>query len=162
MALDAFIKIDGIEGESTDDRHPGWIEVISFETAQKQRISSTASSAGGASAERTDFKDFTFAKLIDKSSPLLSVACAEGRHFDSITIELCRAGTEKVKYYSYKLSNCMISKITSGGGRGEFPSEVLDINYGKIEWVYVQQNREGGGSAGQIAACWDLQRNCKA
>ena len=30
MAFDAFVKIDGIEGESTDEKHAGWIEVISY------------------------------------------------------------------------------------------------------------------------------------
>jgi type VI secretion system secreted protein Hcp len=61
-----------------------------------QKVSDTASSAGGASAERSDVSDFTITKLLDKSSPLLALACAEGRHIDTIAIELCRAG--KVNY----------------------------------------------------------------
>jgi type VI secretion system secreted protein Hcp len=66
MAFDAFVKIDGIEGESTDDMHQGWIEIQSFGASHSQSISNTASSAGGATAERADFHDFAFEKLLDK------------------------------------------------------------------------------------------------
>lgn len=161
MAFDAFIKIDGIDGESTDDKHQGWIEVISCGVSVKQMISSTASSVGGASAERADFNDFNFTKQIDKSSPKLALACADGTHINTITIEFCRAGTEKVKFMEYKLSNCLISEVAMAAG-GAFPTESVNINYGKIEWSYTQQKRAGGGPAGNIAAGWNLESNSKA
>lgn len=136
MSFDGFIKIDGIEGESTDDQHQGWIEALYFETEINQKISSTASSAGGASAERADFKDFIFTKYLDKASPKLALACAAGTHIDEIVVELCRAATDKLKYMSYKLRNCIISKIQTSGG-GNIPTELLNINFGKIEWCYI-------------------------
>ena len=46
MAFDAFIKIDGIEGESTDGKHPEWIEILSFGSGHSQSVSRTASSVG--------------------------------------------------------------------------------------------------------------------
>jgi type VI secretion system secreted protein Hcp len=95
MAFDAFIKFDGIEGESSDSKHIGWIEITSCDMEINQTISTTASSAGGAGAERADFSDLSFTKLLDKSSPMLAVACADGTHFNTVTIELCRSGTEK-------------------------------------------------------------------
>lgn len=58
MAFDAFIKIDGIDGESTDEKHTNWIEALDFGTGVRQKVSRTASSAGGASAERADFREF--------------------------------------------------------------------------------------------------------
>jgi len=161
MAIDAFVKIDGIEGESTDDKHAGWIETLSCNAKISQKISSTASSAGGASAERADFSDFSFVKQIDKASPKLALACASGTHIDTIIIELCRAGSEKIKYMEYKLSNCMISEVSMATA-GDFPTEEVNINFGKIQWCYTQQKRQGGGAAGNIAAGWDLQRNSAA
>lgn len=126
----------------------------------QQTISTTASSAGGAGAERADFSDLSFTKLLDKSSPMLAVACAAGTHFNTITIELCRAGTEKIKFMEIKLTNSIISSIALSAG-GDFPSETVTLAYGKIEWKYTQQSRNGGFSAGNVAAGWDLQRNCK-
>ncbi len=160
MAFDAFIKIDGVEGESTDDKHSGWIEALNYTTGVSQTVSATASSAGGASSERADFQDFTFSKQLDTASPKLALACADGSHIDKIIVELCRAGKEKVKFMEYKLTNCIVRNVATSGG-GDFPSEEVSINYGKIEWSYAQQKRQGGGAAGNVAAGWDLEKNCK-
>jgi type VI secretion system secreted protein Hcp len=99
MSFDAFVNIDGIEGESTDDKHPGWIEIQSFGAGHSQRPSETASNAGGASTGRVDFHDFSFEKLLDKATPKLALACADGSHINTIRVELCRAGTEKINIW---------------------------------------------------------------
>ena len=80
MAFDAFIKIEGIPGESTDDAHADWIEVLSYSCGVSQPASGSASSGGGASAERADFQDFSIVKALDKASPKLALACADGTH----------------------------------------------------------------------------------
>ena len=51
MALDGFIKIDGIPGESSDEKYADWIEILSFGTGVRQTVSGTKSSAGGATAD---------------------------------------------------------------------------------------------------------------
>lgn len=160
MAFDAFEKIDGIDGESTDEKRQEWIEIIDFGFGVRQTVSTAASSAGGASAERVDFREFKLRKLLDKASPKLTQACADGTHIDQIIVELHRAGTEKVKFMEYKLTNCLISQVATAGGRN-FPSETVHINFGKIMMVYSQQNRSGGGGSGNITAGWDLDKNCK-
>ena len=160
MSFDTFVQIDGIEGESTDSKHSGWIEATNYNTGVSQKVSTTASSAGGATAERADIKSFTFTKQIDSSSPKLFQACAAGTHFDKITIALHRAGgDDKVKFLEYELSNCIICDVSTNGG-GTFPSESVSINFGKIIITYAKQKREGGGLAGNISAGWDLQKNC--
>lgn len=160
MAFDGFIKLKDIKGESTDGKHDGWIEMTSCDMEINQTITKTASSVGGATAERADFSDFRFSKQLDKSSPLLSLACAAGTHFDKIVVELCRAGTEKIKFMEIRLSNSIISSI-SLSALDDFPSEIITLYYGKIEWAYTQQSRSGGYGAGNVAGGWDLQRNCK-
>lgn len=160
--FDCFVQVDGIDGESTDAEHSGWIEATSFGVAISQNISTTASSVGGASAERADFSEFTFSKLIGKTSPLLSLACASGIHIKSIVIELYRAGTEKIKFMEYKLSNCMITAIKTGAkGSRFFPSEHVSINFGKIEFTYTLQKREKGWAAGNVACGWNLEKNTR-
>jgi type VI secretion system secreted protein Hcp len=161
MAFDAFVKIEDIEGESTDDKHQGWIEVISYTTGVNQSASSTASSAGGGSAERANFAPFTFVKLLDKASPGLALACADGTHIDTITVQICRAGTEKLKFMEYKLSDCIISSVKTTGTGGDLPAESVSIAFGKILWAYTQQKRQGGSAAGNVAAGWNLMKNSK-
>jgi type VI secretion system secreted protein Hcp len=157
--IDAFMKIDGIEGESTDQKHTGWIEVLDFDFSIAQKVSRTACSAGGASAERSDFSEFAITKMLDKSSPLLALACAEGRHINSIVIELWRAG--KVKYMAYQLAHCLISEVSTHSD-GEFPEEEVSIDIGRFEMVYTQQSRSTGQALGQVAGGWDRTRNCRA
>lgn len=162
MAFDAFIKIDGVPGESTDDKHKDWIEVLSYSWGISQPKSASASTAGGASAERADFQDFSIVKALDKASPKLALACAQGKHIKEVKLELCRAGGDKVKYMEYKLSNCIISSVRRGGaaqGGETLPLEEVAFDYGKIEWTYTQQKREDGSGGGQVSANWDLQAN---
>jgi len=162
MAFDAFIKIDGVPGESTDDKHKDWIEVLSYSWGISQPKSASASTAGGASAERADFQDFSIVKALDKASPKLALACAQGKHIKEVKIELCRAGGDKVKYMEYKLTNAIITSVRRGGssqGGETLPLEEVAFDYGKIEWTYTQQKREDGSGGGQVSANWDLQAN---
>jgi len=164
MAFDAFLKIDGIDGESTDDAHADQIEVLSYSIGVIQTTSASASSGGGASAERADFQDFSIVKALDKASPKLAIACADGTHIGEIILELCRAGGDKLKYMEYKLTNCIVSSWQpsgSAGGDETLPLEDVSFNYGKIELTYTLQKRADGSGGGNVAAGWDLEKNVK-
>lgn len=160
MAFDTFVKIDGIDGESSDEKYSDWIEILSCDVKVAQKVSNTASSVGGASAERADFSDFGFVKQLDSASPKIAIACAAGTHIDTIVITFCRAGEEKIKFMEYRLTNCIISEVAMIA-QGDFPAEKVKINFGKIEWSYIKQRRAGGVAAGNIEGGWDRQRNCK-
>ncbi|MDR1227888.1 MAG: type VI secretion system tube protein Hcp [Azoarcus sp.] len=163
MAFDAFIKIDGIPGESTDDAHKDWIEVKSYHHKIEQPASATASSVGGASAERVNHAPFEFTHLLDKASPKLYDAANTGKHIKEITFELCRAGGDKVKYMEVTLEQALISTVEPGGSAAndedEFPSEKVSITYGRIKWKYTQQKRADGAGGGNVIAGWDLTAN---
>lgn len=159
MPFDAIVNISGINGESTDESHPGWIEVLAFGLGVRQKLSTTKSSAGGASAERADFRELVFKKLLDVSSAQLALACAQGRHIDSISLSLCSAGTDKMQFMEYELKNCMIWRVATSGGES-FPTETVRIDYGKIQWKYTLQNRTGGIPTGHLVTGWDRERNC--
>jgi type VI secretion system secreted protein Hcp len=164
MAFDAFLKIDGVPGESSDDKHKDWIEILSYSMGITQPTSGSASTSGGATSERAHFQDFSIVKALDKASPKIALACAGGDHIKSVIVELCRAGGDKVKYMEYKMSNCIISSFRPGGsahGGETLPLEEVSFNYGKIEWTYTQQKRADGAGGGQVAAGWDLQLNKK-
>lgn len=162
MAFDSFIKIDGIPGESSDDKHKDWIELISYDHRIEQPASSTASSVGGATAERVNHGSFNFVHQLDKATPKLLEACCTGKHIKEVTIEFCRAGGDKVKYMEIKLEQVLISAVTENGastGESGFPSETVSLSYGKIKWTYTQQKREDGSAGGNVSAGWDLTAN---
>jgi type VI secretion system secreted protein Hcp len=162
--FDSFLKIDGITGESTDDKHKDWIEVLSFSHGISQPTSATASSAGGATSARCDHADFTIAKQLDKASPKIYEHCSSGQHIKSVVVEMCRAGGDKVKYMEYKMGDVIISSVRPGGsakGADAVPSEEVSFNYGKINWTYTQQKRADGSGGGNVTGGWDLSANKK-
>lgn len=161
MAFDAFLKIDGIPGESTDEQHKDWIEIQSFSHLIEQPAQATASSAGGATAERVNHGVYEITHFLDKASPKIYEACCTGKHIKDITIELCRSGGDKVKYMEIKMEQVLISKVEPNGSANDtgFPSEKVSFSYGKIKWTYTQQKRADGAGGGNVSAGWDLTAN---
>jgi len=160
--FDAFLKIDGIPSECTDDKHKDWIEVLSYSQGISQLVSSTASSAGGAGSGRCQHSDFVVLKALDKASPKIYEACCKGTHIKEVIVELCRAGGDKLKYMEIKMEQVIISNVSpSGNGKGNesIPSESLSFNYGKIKWTYTQQKRGDGSGGGNVTGGWDLTAN---
>lgn len=160
MAFDAFLHIDTIEGESKDDRHKGWIEVLKYGLGKRQRIVRAPSSCGGACAGRADFLNLVIKKEIDTSTPLFSLACAEGRHIDKVKLDICRAGGDKMSFMQYRFRNCLIRLVSTLENQYQ-NLELVWIDYGAVQWDYTQQSRTTGGSMGHIVAGWNLQTNSK-
>ena len=142
MAFDAFIRIDGISRECNDDQHSDWIELLDYSLGVQQRVSAAAGNAGGASAGRADFTELGFSKRTDLATPQLALACADGTHIDTITIDLCRAGKEKVRFMQYKLSNCLISGFSTAGDDGELPVDYVIVNFGREVMILVRLRQE--------------------
>jgi len=161
MAFDAFLRVDGAPGESMDSNHKDWIEILSYHHGVLQPVSYSASTAGGAAAERANFTTFTITKQVDKSSPKLFEASFTGRHIKEIVIEVCRAGGDKQKFMEIKMEQVLISSYDhDGGGAGEFPTETVSFAPGKIYMTYSQQKRDDGVAGGNVACGWSLIGNC--
>ena len=164
MAFDAFLKIEGIDGESLDDKHKNWIEIQSYSMGVSQMGGGSRSSSGAASAQRADFSDFAVVKYLDKTSPKLFQHCADGKHIPTITLQLHRATGEKQKYMEYKLSDVIVSSYQPGGspqGGDALPVESVSFNFGKIELIYTATDQKTGKGAGDVAAGWSLVENKK-
>ncbi len=162
MAFDAFVKIDGIKGESTDDKHKDQIEIMSYSHGMSQPAS-VASATGGRTAERVNVQDFSVVKVLDNATPLLALACCDGRHISKVEIELCAAGGDKHPYMKYTMENVIVSSVRPGGsGKGgeAKPLEEVTFNFGKIRWEYTPMKPDGSAGSPQRAG-WDLETNKK-
>ena len=162
MAFDAFLKISTVPGESTDDKHKDWIEILSYSWGVSQATGSATSTGGARSAQRCDHQDFSITKVLDKASPKLFLACCKSEHVPSVTIELCRATGDKQKYMEYKLSDVLISSVRPGGAAQaseNLPLEEISFNYGKCELTYTATDHKTGKPAGDVKAHWDLAAN---
>lgn len=162
MAFDSFLKISTVPGESTDDKHKDWIEVLSFSWGVSQPSAGSRSSGGAGSSERANFQDFSIVKTLDKASPKLALSCAKGEHIPEVKLELCRATGDKQKYMEYKMNDVIVSGVRPGGaaqGSEALPLEEVSFNYGKIELVYTETDHGTGKPKGDVKGSWDLKAN---
>jgi type VI secretion system secreted protein Hcp len=166
MPFDAFMKIDGIDGESTDDKHQKWIELESYSHSIDQPSGGSRSTAGGGSTGRANFGNFNVVKVLDKADPKLALYVCEGTHCSEITIEICEAAGDKQKYMSYKLENCIVARVEHLGTTSKNAAEAQDrpkvrygFNVGKLTWTYTETDHTTGKPKGDMSANWDVTTN---
>ena len=160
MAGDMFLKVDGAPGESTDEKHDGWIEIDSWSYGYTQNVASGGRSTGGArTAEQVNISDVTIMKGMDKASPELFFLCCNGKHIPNVVIEVCRASEKKEKYWEIKLTDVLITSCQPSQGVGDIPRESVTFNPGKIEWIYTEMSHGPGKPGGPITHNWSLLKN---
>jgi type VI secretion system secreted protein Hcp len=159
-AVDYFLKIDGIKGESTDDKHKGEIDLESWSWGAMQ--TGTASHGGGAGAGKVSKEDFRFVKKTDKSSPNLMIACATGQHFKEALLTARKAGGGQQEFLTVKLSDLIVSSYnTEGAGHSDaIPMEHIGLNFTKLEMVYKEQKPDGTLGA-DVKQTYDFGANKK-
>lgn len=160
MSTDMFCKIEGIDGESTDDSHTDWIEILSYNHGVSQPISA-ASRTGGRTGGRATFQDFTITKTIDKATPDLNLYCCNGTHIPKVEVEICLATGDKHTFMKYELSDVIVSSVAPGGTADSAevkPLETVSLAYGTIKWEYTPIDNTGAPGAA-VDRTWDLQAN---
>lgn len=153
MAVDMFLKIDGIKGESNDAKHKDEIYVLSWSWGVTQAASSLAS-GGGMGAGRADCHDLSIQKLLDIASPLLVKSCASGKHIKDMLLTLRKAGEQQVEYTKMTLTDCLITSVQISAG-GDLPSESVSFKFAKIKLEYWPQDAKGK-LGGVVPYEWDV------
>jgi type VI secretion system secreted protein Hcp len=160
MAIDAYLQIDGIKGESQDSSHVGWIEITSAQWGVVQPKSATASTSGGHTAERAELRSIALTKLVDLSSPLFMQTCSAGKTLPKAKLEFMRADSDgkPVKYYEVELENVLIGSVDQAVHEGGLMHDQISLKFSKVKWKYTQQ-KISGGAGGNTAGGWDLASN---
>jgi type VI secretion system secreted protein Hcp len=160
MAIDVYLSIEGIKGESADSAHIGWIEVTSAQWGVKQPKSATASTAGGHTAERCEHKSIALTKLADLASPILMQTASAGKTIPKARLEFMRADGDgkPVKYYEVELENVLIGSMDQVVHPDSGLHDSFTLKFSKVKWKYTKQNI-GGGTGGSTTGGWDLATN---
>lgn len=147
--VDFFLKLDGVPGESTDDKHKGEIEVESFSWGESNQGS--AGHGGGSGAGKVVPQDLVFTKRMDKSSPVLFIACATGQHFKDALLTARKAGGGQQEYLKMKFEEVIVSSYQTSAAGGAVVHETVGLHFSKLEMVYKEQKPDGslGGEAKQ-------------
>ena len=178
----AYVKFEGVDGESKSTDHAGWSEIVSF----SQPISTPGGGATGATRLRGDvvLEDIVVVKQLDKSSPKLAEATCKGQVFPKVEIHLTgpsEGSTCNSTFYAYELTNAMITNYKVCGSNplayaliapapditmpysGPFivqavdvPLEEISLNYEEIKVTYTECD-SAGLSKGNVEYSWKVE-----
>ena len=153
MAVDIFLKVDGIDGDSADDRHPKWITATGFQF----RVSRAVSESSGR-PRAAQFESLEVVKAFDIASPDLSLKCANGGTVKKVELECCSAGQDSRAFVKITLENCVVTSVAVSGSADDEsrPLETVAFAYSRITWEYTPVDRAGRPGA-PISRAWDLQ-----
>lgn len=156
-AVDYFLKLDGIKGESPDHKHKDEIQLLSFSWGVSQM--GTSSVGGGAGAGRAALQDFSFTHTYDFASPNLFLWCASGTPIKEGVLVARKAGKDQQEYLTVTMKDIHVTNVTTSGGDG-VPIETVTLQFREIAQEYKIQKEDGTlGAAAKTG--WDQKANKK-
>jgi type VI secretion system secreted protein Hcp len=158
MAVDVFLKIGDVKGESKDSKHPDEIDVLSWSWGVSN--AGNVGSGGGAGAGKANFSDISFMHSLDKASPVLMKACAMGDHYDLATLVARKAGKGQQDYLIVKMKEVYITSVQPSGS-SEHPMESVSMQFGHIDLEYKAQKPDGSLDAG-VHFIYDIKKHVDA
>ena len=161
MAVDQFLVIEGVKGETTDSvyKKKNGIDVLAWSWGMSQSGSFHHGSGGGAG--KASFQDISVTKYVDSSSPNLMLFCANGKHYASAEMIIRKAGEDAQEYLKIKFTDVLVTSISTGGSGGEDRlTENVTLNFAKVEYNYRAQKQDGTLDTA-IPFKWDIAGNVK-
>jgi type VI secretion system secreted protein Hcp len=160
MAVDMFMKIKGVKGESADKTYKEQIDVLAWSWGASN--SGSASQGGGAGSGKVSMNDLSFTKYLDTSSPDLMKACCNGKHFDEALLIVRKAGEKPLEYLKITMNEVLISSVSTGGSGGEDRlTENVTFNFAKVKVEYTPQT-ETGGKGPTATMTWNIKKNAES
>jgi type VI secretion system secreted protein Hcp len=156
MGVDMFLKIDGIQGESTDASHADEIDIFSYTWGESQ----PAVASGGGAAGRVTMQEFHFFMHVNKASPKLFLACANGARIKNAILTVRRSGGNPVEFLKWTLTDVTVAsyQTTASVPSGEAPTDQFSLRFTKIETEYTPVKPDGSVGV-PIKEGWDLTTN---
>lgn len=157
MAVDMFLKLDGIEGEAQDAAHAGEIDLLSWGWGASQ--SGTTHLGAGGGSGKANVQDLTFTHYVDSSSHALLQRVFDGKHIAEATLVVRKAGGTPLEYIKIVMEDVMVTNVSTGGSGGEDRlTESVTLNFSIVNFSYTPQAEDGTGGA-EMNAGWDIASN---
>jgi type VI secretion system secreted protein Hcp len=158
-AIDMFIVIDGIAGETQDSAYSkeGGIDVLAWSNGLSN--SGSTHMGGGSGSGKVNVQDLSLTKYLDSSSPYLMLYASTGRHIESATLYVRKAGDGQQNYFRIEMQNIIVTSVSSGGSGGEDRlTENVTLNFAEITWTYYPTD-ERGNAGTPITTGWNIAEN---
>ncbi len=160
MAVDMFLKLTDIKGESNDSKHKDEIEVLAWSWGASQSGSMHAGTGGGAG--KANVQDLSFTKYVDKATAKLLFSVTTGTHVTEANLVVRKAGGDPLEYIKIKMTDCLVTSVSTGGSGGEDRlTENVTLNFAKYEFEYQPQDEKGKAKGGPEKSGYDMKVNKK-
>lgn len=154
-AVDYVLKIDGVDGESKQEGHEGWIDVLSWSWGESN--AGAWAEGGGGGAGKVSMQGFSFTQKMHKGTPKLMEYCATGKHFPKANLKARKAGGKTETYLELKFTDVSVTSYQTGGhGDDPVPLESISLGFSKVELEYKEQKADGS-MGGAVMAGYDLK-----
>jgi type VI secretion system Hcp family effector len=146
-----FVQINGVPGSSANAQHQGWIDAIGFSEAVSRAVGLAAGSGGAVGAAQ--FSDLVIVKRIDRASPLLRLAVADGRSIARVRLDC--VGASGASILEIELEGVVLTQASTTFAQDDQPEarESVGLNFSKIKWIVRDQ------AGNRFEAGWDRSTN---
>jgi type VI secretion system secreted protein Hcp len=150
-AMDMFIKLGDIKGESLDSKHKDEIDILSWSWGVSN---STSVRAAGAATGKATVNSLVLTKYIDASSPLLFQSAVKGTVLKEATFVVRKSGGKTIEFIKIKLTDVFIASVKPGGSSNQDRmTEEITLVFGGAEYSYTPQ-RPDGSAGGAVTVAW--------
>jgi len=160
MPIEMFLKLAGIEGESSDAKHKGEIDVLAWSwglSEEAGRGNPQAGSPAGGGAGRVKIESISIQKLVDVASPLLLLFSAQGKHITDGTLTTRKAGKGGGDFLLFKMTDVIVTSVHLAVSKDtDQPAESITLNFGKFEFNYRPTNPDGSLGTAKSSG-WDIR-----
>lgn len=158
--VDIYLQIDGIDGSSTSERHPGEIELTGYRFDVQNTVD-LGGGAGGPSAGKANFGPLVVSKLLDVSSPPIMLAVATGQVIPEVTLTVERIGGDgsAQRISQIVLTDVIIGEFSDESAEpAQFPGDEILLNYSTISFTVFTQNPDGS-EGDPVTTGWSVVDN---
>src|SRR5437016_92647 len=140
MAVEMFLDIDGVKGESQAKDFKDKIDIFSFSLGASNP--SSVATGAGSGAGKVSISSISVQKIVDSATGELFLACCKGKHYKKAKLTVREAGGDKpVEYMVLDFEQVFVDSISWGAASGgEKPSESVSFSFAKIQVDYKMQD----------------------
>ena len=155
---DYFLKIDGIDGESSDQSHKGEIVLSSWNFGASL---STGPMGSGGGSGKVSMQSMHLTKPYDKSSIALFVACCSGQRIRTAKLSCRKDGAPSFDFLTIALTDLVVASYNADGSDdASGVRDLITLSFGRIVCTYIGQ-AANGQPLPPITGGWDVIANRK-
>ena len=147
-AVDYFLEVNGVPGESHDSKFAKSIDVFSYSWA--------ASANSDKKGNKVNLSDLNVSKNVDVASPALFQRLVQGTTIPSVELIGRKAGESQLVFLRYCLQDVRVTSIQQSGSTGgdDFSQENVSFAYATFSQQYTPQDAKGSGGP-SVFAGWN-------